>query len=258
MAKKSYKLTLPSDAMLAIRRSASWTGEVTIEPLSRKPTGFFDSKRKSAKPQPIGRDILWLAEIWNVHLDRPKSDLRNRYASKADLKSARKSIGKAIKMWGMDGLEIWIDSYFQQCKQGKHIWNGINHGYKHLGGFCGAVVRHAEKGEELWWMTKKIEDDHAELTFEIADKFAESFLGRSKFGLLNPSNAYGRFKDVGDKISKLRPSLPFHTSAIIEMLMECVKQRWSDGVVSPGHLASEHVWKVAFPQYLKGVLDRND
>jgi len=219
------------------------------------------SRKENMQGDAVGNKINKLIQKWNDSKyiqNKPNGESKNNVFTISELPEYKTLFKRAIKEIGLPKLSKAIDTYFEACSQGKHVWNGHNHGYKHLGGFIRTVLEAQKKNKKLWWVGKKywkIEDNHPNLTLYIANAYAKKFLGRKEYGLENPSTVYPKFKKAGDCVREKYQKLPVKRDEVVLMLLDCVEQTCekTNTQISAGWLCSDNMWKDYFPQYLKKV-----
>ena len=255
------KLKIPTDAIMHLKQGGTWTGEVTISPSkmprkNRVTKSPLDIPIKNNLRRVLKKDEDFLIKEWNHHNYRPKNENRNRPITEKDLIEYLKHIRKAIDYLSVEKLLEYIDEYFETCNTGKHIWDGRNHGYSHLGGLCKGLMNHKKLNTQPFWRVnnKPLLDEHPEFTVKLANEFAKKFLERQEFGIKNTSVTYNRFKVAADRIIKVTSNMPFDKDQMIEYLLQTLTE-WKNGqTVHPSNLSSDYLWQVLLPQYLKGIL----
>jgi hypothetical protein len=208
--------------------------------------------RRSGR-EALPADLEILVRAWNESeyvLRDGLAEGRNNPVPAAEAASLRPTLERAVAELGLQTILDRMDEYWAACRDGRHRSAGRNHGYGHLGGFIRALLG----GKSLWWRkgSRKVPDDHPELTRRVADAYAGRFLHRKAFGLKNPSGPYRRFAEAADWIQLTAEKGRLGEDKLLELLLDCVAER--GGTVSPGHLSSEHTWSVGMPQWIKGVL----
>jgi len=191
-------------------------------------------------------------------------DSRNKPVPKEDLPQVIPLIRKAISMLGVEKIKERMVAYFQCCTEGRHIWEGTNHGFKHLGGFLTKVMNCEKASQIPWWELRenenKIEDRNPELTQIIADVFAQKFLKTASFNLDSSSSDRAKFVKAAEYLASVveSVSLPFDdpVTSMLNYLMNCVESIYSDRgeVVFPGALSSGSLWRIYLPQYMSEQL----
>ena len=273
-------VNLPQKAVKAIEDNANWAGpaDVKVEPTAGTfapdilavscPTKAAKARtRKDAKssrqatlytPGPSERLVV---DAWNDSefiREHAAGEARNNVLPRAEVHKHLAKLRKAIKDVGLEPLMNLMADYFDCCLAREHLWDGKNHGYSHLGGFVSAVLRwHQDRRKALWWMRRKagpVQDDNAELTKRLADAYAERFLGRKEFGLVNPSAEYGRFAAGAAGLAEFRKSNSWPEDKAVGHLLDALADSWGlGGCPPPGALASDRTWRVVFPAFIKAL-----
>jgi len=164
---------------------------------------------------------------------------------------------EAIQQVGLKKLITQMKLYFQVCERGEHLFEGKNLAYASLDSWAERVLAAHRKGKKLWWQTKdlkgrplKTRSVNPELTRQVADAFAKRFLGREHYGRLkNPSTEYERFCEAARRIALFAEKTGRKVEDAIRLLLDCLESARFD-YVRPGHLASDHTWRVLMPQYI--------
>lgn len=207
-------------------------------------------------PKAVGQ----LVSAWNdsEYIKGATDEARNNPITRQQIEDNTPHFKQAIKELGVKPIIVAMDRYFKACSAGRHISDGKNRGYSHLGGFVRKLLKCKMSGEKPYWATKmaRIVDDHSKLTKKIADSYAKKFLGRKAFGLENPSTIYETFCEAADWIEMKSKKLPFSEDRLIDHLLNCVEQACNKGglEMSPGWLSTEMTWKNRMPIYLKKIL----
>jgi len=262
------QFTLPKEARTAILASGRWSGEVRLDlvPSKKDPNLIRMSlmEEESVQLQCLQSDEAKLVKAWN---DDPyirgqaKVESRNDPIRDDEVMAHLRIVRKALDVIGLDKLLTTMASYMAACSDGRHVWKGAhdvrssNHGYKTLTGFLQKLLELKRKGKgKPWWMKgeKVVVDEHPELTLLVADVFARKLLSREKFGLKPEDRAYQQFKAAADIVAVVAERNPWGLDAarVAGEAIECLGG-YIDGVISPGHMAGEHLWKVALPQFLR-------
>ncbi|KKN89654.1 hypothetical protein LCGC14_0235000 [marine sediment metagenome] len=208
----------------------------------------------------LDADVLTLVNAWNEHpyiRYEAVQESRNNPITIDEVDTHGGVFKKAIKEVGVSKLLERMGSYFEACRQDRHIWEGRNHGYSHLGGFLRKVTDCHAKRVGLWWTKdgkKKLPDKDPGLTLAIANAYAKKFLGRKAFGLKNPGQDYESFMVAGEWL-KGREDKPLPRGQLITLLLDVVEDAHGGlkGAVPPSWLGSERTWKVGIPAALKGM-----
>lgn len=170
-------------------------------------------------------------------------------------------IRKAILEIGVKPLENMMDEYFDACRQGKHIWDGSNHGYSHVGGWVKKVLSDHGRNLKPWWKGKeriKIEDSYPELTKKIADMYAQKWLGRDKFDYEEDSGDHINFAKASEKVKAKAIKSGMSEEMLIVFLLDCVDslKEQMGKKVTPAWLCSNKIWTNYLPQHLKAALGK--
>jgi len=217
-------------------------------------------KQDASESGRLSIEVQRLLDAWNCSeyvLAHPNEG-RNKPILDDNVKSHLPIIDRAIKSFGIESIIILIDEYFEACSRGEHLYNGRNRGYSHLGGFLRKLVTVKGNRRKLWWAGghASIQDDHPKLTKQVANAYAKKFLGRSSYGLKNPSNEYREFASTADWIEIMAPKTSLKPTTLLRYLLDCVEQEAHarGRTVTPAWLNSELTWKNALPQYIKRIL----
>ena len=206
-------------------------------------------------------DVHVLINTWNEHdfiLGAAVSERRNNPIKPEDINSLYPFFAKALTNLGLAVILAEIRSYLAACQEGRHLWDGRNHGYAHLGGLIRKLIAiNAGKGT-AWWKNGKppaTVDPHPELTEQVANAFSKAYLGRERYGLTAGSTVYCHFQEAATRLA--RASTAGSPISQEHLLSELIKAagRWvdDDGVAHPKTLASEYTWSVVLPQRLKRI-----
>lgn len=233
------------------------------------------AERRALKDRRFGKAIIaipqeqQILEAWN-NSDFIKAvasgkitDARNRVVKPKDMKDVQPALRRALKELGTNAVLEHMRKYLAACTESKHIWDGTNHGYKHLGGFLRKIVRYKSACQTPWWergdisrMVTEIEDLHPKTTQRIADAYASEFMGASSYNLSKFPKDHIRFTLAARIVAELAELqiLPFAkpVDSLVEHIMGCARSLYGDKSepVYPGHITSETFWQKAFPQYL--------
>ena len=265
------KLTfeIPTAARTALSASRKWTGMVTMDIQPERGdrdtirlTIMQEEAQSSKSLSPNERAVV---QAWNNDpyiSGQAKNESRNNLTTDAEVETHINVIRKAIADIGKDKLLANMRGYFDSCQDGRHLRlipgsnRTSNHGYKNLIGFLRKLLELKRTGKgRPWWMQKshEIGDDNPDLTIKMADMFASILLQRNKYGLTMASPAYVHFRTAAAyaKITSEKNPWGLKVERIMKEVVRCAADGVKDGMVSPGHLVTEHLWKVRMPQWLR-------
>jgi len=226
---------------------------------------------KKAKQKQIVKDVFLsqderlVINHWNTHpyIIRAKTSFiegsRNLPIKSSDVRSNMSIIKKAVRELGVEEIVNSIETYFESCEKGKHIWDNKSHGYKNLVGFLKKLVEIRKSGTHTWWESGKeellpIEDDNEELTKKTANIYGRVILNQRRYRLENPSKDYVHFKKIGKNAWDLFESQILPYSDIDDMLkavMDGAKASMGGSqIISPGFISRQEFWTNSFVQYL--------
>ena len=252
-------IQLTEEAKKAILAGKAWSGRcvVKLEPSIIKAEIGKTLQRKQRQKFFGNPDVKEIIDHWNNHpyLKKGVDENRNKPVTDVKTSSLYNTISLELKKNRKKLLKNYIDTYFESCERGRHIWNGKNVGYKSLDGFIRHLHTHPQDKCRSWWNKDgqiEVRDDDIERTKKIANKYAKIFLGRNNFGLTNSSNSYSKFMTCGKKLDKTAAGFGISLDTALEYLIKCMQQQYDTDVL-PGHLSSELTWKVLFPKYLKNL-----
>ena len=237
--KKTIKKSLPIEISLSYPRK---------EALAKK----VNNKKKQSD-YIFNSDHRKLIDAWND--SEYIKNCKERRNSKIETSQARASIplfNKAIKKVGMNRLLETMTNYFDFCGKGKHIWSGTNHGFQNLRGFINRMIK---DDDTPWWelyAEKSFEDTEPTQTLFIANTFSKKFLGRTKFGLKNPSPDYHNFLRARKWIDQISKSGKYNLSKgqLLNELINCVEDGCRKPIIS-AYFCSDRTWSILMPQWLK-------
>jgi hypothetical protein len=176
-------------------------------------------------------------------------------------------VKKALRVVGFVDIVRNIETYFDFCSTGQHIWEGQSHGFKSLSGFLEKLILLKKTNERPWWDVRDVpirhvDDEHGRLTIRVANSYAQTFMGEDKFEMEIGDKNYIAFMKTAQHIIKYivrkkRQGIELSQTEIIKNLLEFLESLFdkeSDRIV-PGHMCSESIW-ASFPQFLseKGII----
>ena len=246
------KIDLSDRAKEALINDEEWSGSCRIH--FKKPK-YRKKKYKKLVLSEIETEII---SYWNEHpcMKNFESDERLNPITERDVtQQFLVEMKKAIDAFSPEGILDRIDAYFSVCAEGKHINKDRNIAYANLFGFLRKIN---EKDGELWWQklhrTNYVEDQSPELTTMLADKYAKTVLGRSKFGVLGDlSSAREKFIMTVARCKQLSEALDTPIEEIMDHVIKCVCTKYEE--VFPGHLCNDTTWKILLPQYFKRLYE---
>ena len=172
-------------------------------------------------------------------------------------------VRKALREVGFIRIIRSMETYFDFCAVGNHMWEGKSHGFKSLNGFLEKIITLHRSKERPWWDTRDtptrvINDEHVRLTHRIAHSFAQTFMDEERFPLEEGSKEHAHFQKTAERMVRYisrakRRGIELTQTDMIKNLLECVQDLF-DGegdVVYPAHLSSSATWSGALPQFLK-------
>lgn len=176
-------------------------------------------------------------------------------------------VQKALNKVGYESIIRSMESYFDFCSTGEHIWDGRNHGFKSLNGFLEKLVALQKSKERPWWDVKEtairaVQDDNVRLTHRIANSFAQTFMDEEQYPLEEGSKQHLNFVKAAARLVSYsnrlrRKGIELNQGQLIGYLLAFIQSIYdrSDDCIYPGHLSSDAIW-TALPQYLqeKGVI----
>jgi len=198
-----------------------------------------------------------IIDYWNNSELRKKSSAdtrKNLFVDREDYPTILPNLKKAIRDIGPDRIKKYMDSYFECCDHDGHIWDGINHGFKNLGGFLWKLLECNRTGKTPWWeYDMTVQDEHPDLTEYVISEYSLKFLKTDgistsradKINFVRAKNIILRVVE-GNFISED----PFES--FVRFLLKCIEKRYSNaGVpVLPVHLTNATIWRYDMPQYL--------
>ena len=201
--------------------------------------------RKPRKAYEPSDEVLDIIERWNNNATRKQYNT-DRNLEVIPNKNA-KSVQKVIDLHSKTYLISAIKSYLDTLKRGLYLKGLLDLRYKNLYTLCDALL-----SGKAWFMKNipEIDDANPKYTEKLADRFAQTFLGRDAYGLTNPSEIYNNFMAGASKLEGLAKNTGNTFDYWLDKLFECLNVRGYDGV-SPKYFNSEQLWKVTFPAYVK-------
>jgi len=273
--KLNIEVDIPVEVFDKISGRKVWKGKLTctVNSLSNGRKDLIDVKVKKAQAKAyyqLGNDERKIFDRWNKNpylealvKDRSSGESRNFPITLENFLENKRIYKLAIERVGVGRIIQLMDSYFDACKNDEHIWDSLNHAFKNLIGFLSKVSRAEKRKEKLWWersADKKIfEDSHPVLTKEVADSFAQMFLGMDTYDLINPSRDYRSFLKVGNNIEDFLSKnevLPFSKFDLITYVLKAAKRHADEvdlNILYPGTLTTRTLWKIVIPQFLNEV-----
>lgn len=261
---------LPEKALEAIQSKSNWSGSITVKiRVDHATDKRIESLQKTLKKKKhkdfntksdIEQDVirLWNQQAEKYQQENPESD-KNNPVIHNEITDLLTDLRFCIKKLDIGKLKSSIDNYFQTCYQGESVWMQKDHAFVRFGSFLRSLKRYMRNKKPPWWTSEslpEIKDRNAEITVLIADMFAKAFLGRQKFGLVNPSREYRTCMLAAKRIVKLEgQKAKWKAKWLVEQLIKCIDKSYgdSDKPVYLGSLSSENTWKILFPQHLKDL-----
>lgn len=276
---RQYVVTLPAEAALKLSSGDRWRGRVSIAPSSN------GSGRQGAITEQISNKSRY-RNVVRATVDERKvirAWNRSQYIRNQERSTDRESrnyplpfrkitqtlplVRKVLRGIGVVETIRNMETYFDFCSTGGHIWEGRNHGYKTLTGFLEKLLVYHKGKERPWWdvrdtPSRVIHDENARLTNRIANSFAQTFMDEEKFPLEEGSKQHHHFMQAATQMvryiaRKKRQGIELSQTAMIQHLLEFVQEMFENegDPVYPAHLSSEAVWSV-LPEFLseKGVI----
>lgn len=253
-------------------------GELLIsigEPQKRLLTEEEKKKREKTKTRNIriskafiqAPDEQLILDLWNNSrfISSIRSgeiaDSRNCTVSQKDLPIVLPLIKKSLRDIGSERIKYHLEKYFECCGKGGHIWDGANHGFKHLGGFLTKIMNCEKSSQMPWWESSResmsqVIDPDPEITQYVADKYSEEFLCQSKFDLSQSEKEHRRFVAVANLVKRIEEAVTLPTTepfdSILKWIFKCARNSAESmgSVVSPGSLTSGYLWRIVIPQFL--------
>ncbi|HUX30715.1 MAG TPA: hypothetical protein VMV78_08835 [Thiobacillus sp.] len=272
-------VTLPDEAMAAIEARQDWAGtaQVAVQPaggpfapdtlriafpgVKRRHVASADAVAAAARSaERLGPTERLIVEAWNDSeyiREYAIGEPRNNPVPPRDVLQLLPTLRRTVKAVGAEQLLTWMGMYFDCCLQRRHIWEDRNHGYSHLGGWLRSVQRYLRnRNKPPYWMVTKddrpLADPNADLTVWLADAYAAKFLGRKRFGLANPSEAYTKFAAAAARLAPFMVANGWDGQRAVRTLLDAVAEGWGlGGPPPPGALGSENTWTVVLPAYCK-------
>ena len=270
-------LQLPQSAIDKLSAGERWRGGIVITPLRKglatelqagPPKRSITIVRATVDERRIIR--AWNRSRYIKALESKPPQLRedrNNPVHFKEIIAVLPFVKRAIKVIGTAEVIRGIESYFDFCMNGGHIWEGRSHGFKSLAGFLEKILALEKEKKVAWWdsratPTRIVVDDNVRLTKRIADSFAQTFMGEDQYPMEEGSKEHAHFSRTAAQMvrfisRKQSQGLTIAQAEMIKYLLEFVDDLFAKqgDVVYPGHLSSSSVWS-ALPQYLKdrGVL----
>ena len=206
--------------------------------------------------------VMAAVDAWNEHpfiCYEAIGESRNNLTRAEDAKAAIKSITKCLEEFGQEGLKLEVETYFEACRQGKHIWDGSNHGYSHLGGFCGKLLKVTGGRGVAWWKHDRefvTVDPNEAITLYLADRYAQAFLRQDAYHLEKGDTSYQKFMEASRRISIAEDTsedtseVTREVEQLIDLLIDCLVEHYKDRPCPAGALGSISTWREILPQYL--------
>lgn len=282
-------LTLPSATVRDIISSGgTWQGRVAVQPVidvttsAPVATARLSAIQKEMSLKGRHNNVLratiperQVVRAWNrskyiMALElKPKDqrEPRNNPVLFKEIPQVLPIVRSALRTLGVTEVLRHMETYFDFCSTGEHIWEGKSHGFKSLQGFLEKLLLLNKTKEKAWWDTRAtairaVNDDNARLTMRIANSFAQTFMNEQKFPLLEGSKDHANFAKTAERIvsfigRKKRQGVELTQADMIKYLLEFVDAFFANhgDPVYSAHLASESIW-AALPAFLseKGVI----
>ena len=200
-------------------------------------------------------------------MPKDERDPRNNPVPFKDIRYVLPTVRKALRAMGVTEILRHMETYFDFCSTGEHIWEGQSHGFKSLQGFLDKLLVLHKSKERPWWdtrttATRVVNDDNARLTIRIANSFAQTYMSEQKFPLEPGSKDHANFVKTADRMvnfinRKRRQGVELTQTDMIKHLLEFVETYFANhgDPVYSAHLSSEAVWS-ALPAFLseKGII----
>jgi len=274
-----YKLQVPVTALEKLVLGERWRGSVVLLPgeqngSSRRQRAIQEQQREKGRYNNVVRatvDERKVIRAWNrsryIRSQASKEDResRNHPLTFRKIASSLPLVRKALRTVGLAPIIRNMETYFDFCSTGGHIWDGQNHGYKTVTGFLEKLIALHKEGKQPWWDTRDtprrvINDDNARLTNRIANSFAQTFMNEEEFPLEEGSKEHHHFMKTSQRMvgfikRKGRQGVELTQTEMIRALLEFVEDLFDNDPVYPAHLSSSSIWS-ALPQFLeeKGLL----
>jgi len=282
-------LTLPSDAVRYITSSGgTWRGHVALQPVVDVPTPApVVTTRMAAIQKELGQkgrhnNVLratvperQVVRAWNrskyikaLELkSKDQREPRNNPVSFKEIPQVLVIVRLALRTMGVTEILRHMETYFDFCSTGEHIWEGKSHGFKSLQGFLEKLLLLNKTKEKPWWDTRAtairaVNDVNARLTIRIANSFAQTYMNEQKYPLVEGSKDHANFAKAAERMvsfitRKKRQGIVLAQGDVIKYLLEFVETFFANhgDPVYSAHLSSESVWS-ALPAFLseKGVI----
>lgn len=281
-------LGIPLSANAVLARGDVWKGEVIItppSPLFRPPikkstrmSAIVNETAQKGQHRNVLRATVPERQVirgWNRSkymraldgMSKEERDPRNNPVVFKEISIILPLVKKCLRDMGVTEILRHMETYFDFCSMGEHIWEGKSHGFKSLSGFLEKLLVLHKTKEKPWWDTRAtssraVVDDNAKLTIRIANSFAQTYMKEQKFPLESGSKDHANFVHAAQKIvsfinRKKRQGVELTQADMIKYLLEFIDVTFSnygDPVYST-HLASDAVWS-SLPAFLseKGVI----
>ena len=274
----SFTIQLPSEAIEELTSGKRWRGRVCATPA--KMTGRASAIQQQIKTKRSHAAIVRatvperkIIRAWNrskyiqaqsrLYDKGEQRDSRNYQVPFKDIVKMLPVVRKALREVGFARIIRSMETYFDFCTVGDHIWEGKSHGFKFLNGFLEKIIALHKNKERPWWDTREtptrdVKDENPRLTHRIAHSFAQTFMDEEKFPLEEGSKEHAHFQKTAQRMVTYinrakRRGIELTQTQMIKYLLECVDVLFDgDGdVVYPAHLSSSATWDAALPQYLK-------
>ena len=224
--------------------------------------GLFCSPKKRSVEEKIALTlpdaVMAVVNAWNEHpfiCYEAIGESRNNLTRAEDAKASLKTITKCLEEFGQDGLRQEVETYFEACRQGKHIWDGSNHGYSHLGGFCNKLLKVTGGRGVAWWKHNRefvTVDPNEAITLYLADRYAQAFLHQDAYRLEKGDTSYQKFMEASRRVSIAEDTseVTREVEQLIDLLIDCLVEHYKDRPCPAGALGSVTTWREILPQYL--------
>ena len=237
------QIELNEDLIEAIKAGTSRTLTCKVSVKEKQKRG---RKKKVIEISKFGQTVI---TYWNNH---PKRNIlvgnRNIPFDDTQMKEVTR-IEEAIDKMGCENVQRKIDVYQEQCSSGGYLKHDRNLAYKTLGSFCTALL----KGTIKWWgNTVQIKDEDPDLTYWIADCFAERYLSRHTYGLNIGTKDYENFYKTHKVLDRIQ-KVGYNEEESLIVLFKCIDSNYGDKTIHPGTLSCDNTVKVLLPQYLKKI-----
>ena len=272
-----FQFEIPDDKLKKVMRSGSVKMRIFIRASTVEQTQknivaeeFFKSVKNALPPYSIKEQKV--INTWNNHpyivslIKDRKNESRNYPVYDRDCtKDFDIKLRRTIKTVGVNVVTKQISIYLDTCMQGRHIWSGINHGFKSLFGFLHKLYTITLNNEKPWWdnsfelkqeLMKDVEDDDPKMTERIFQAYGKFFMDVD-YNVARNSREYEQFvklrKRIISKMKKREGKKPTRSNImkVVNILFEACEGNYS--TVFPGTLISKYTWEVVLPQYVKKI-----